>query len=134
MSALKQDGIGKKEILRVALDAKAAQAYELMAQKLKSYNSAVRFYPSDLVSFIVADFFETYFEGDIDILVAAFFDSHGFVNSETQKAKNKSNFEEVLREALAKSEKIKSKVRRKAKVKSTQVPLNLNTNSDHEKV
>ena len=134
MSSIKTDGASRKEILRVALDAKATQSYEIMAQKLKSYNSAVRFYPSDLVSFIVSDFFETYFENDIDILVAAFFDSHGFVNSETQKAKNKVNFEEVLREALSKAEKIKSKVRRKAKVKPMQDQINLNSKSDHEKV
>jgi hypothetical protein len=134
VSSNKTEGTSRKEILRVALDAKATQSYEIMAQKLKSYNSAVRFYPSDLVSFIVSDFFETYFENDIDILVAAFFDSHGFVNSETQKAKNKVNFEEVLREALSKAEKIKSKVRRKAKVKPMQDQINLNSNSDHEKV
>lgn len=134
MSSIKTDGPSRKEILRVALDAKATQSYEIMAQKLKSYNSAVRFYPSDLVSFIVSDFFDTYFENDIDILVAAFFDSHGFVNSETQKAKNKSNFEEALREALSKAEKIKSKVRRKAKVKPMRDQINLNSTSDHEKV
>ena len=134
MSSIKTDGSSRKEILRVALDAKATQSYEIMSQKLKSYNSAVRFYPSDLVSFIVSDFFDTYFENDIDILVAAFFDSHVFVNSETQKAKNKVNFEEVLREALSKAEKIKSKVRRKAKVKPMQDQINLNSKSDHEKV
>lgn len=134
MSAAKTDGTSRKEILRVALDAKATQSYESMAHKLKDYNSSVSFYPSELVSFIVSDFFETYFENDIDILVAAFFDSHGFVNAETQKAKNKANFEEALREALSTAEKIKSKVRRKSKIKSMSDQIKLNDKSEHEKV
>lgn len=134
MSKAKVEGTEKKDVLRVALDTKAAQSYEMMAQKLKEYNSSVRFYPSELVSFIVSDFFETYFENDLDILVAAFFDSHGFVNTETQKAKNKGNFEETLREALSIAEKIKSKVRRKPKVKSMRDQIKLNDSSMHEKV
>ncbi|MFZ4402788.1 MAG: hypothetical protein ACOYOK_01690 [Pseudobdellovibrionaceae bacterium] len=134
MSAAKTDGTNKKEILRVALDAKATQSYESIEQRLKDYNPTVRFYPSELVSFIVSDFFETYFENDIDILVAAFFDSHGFVNIETQKAKNKANFEEVLREALSTAEKIKSKVRRKSKIKGMRDQIKLNDKPEHEKV
>lgn len=134
MSELKNNRTNKKEILRVALDAKATQSYELMAQRLKEYNASVRFYPSEFVSFIVSDFFETYFENDLDILVSVFFDSHGFVNAETHKAKNKSNFEEILREALSSAEKIKAKVRRKPKAKITQDQVKLNDNSEHEKV
>lgn len=134
MPAVKTDGAIRKEILRVALDAKATRSYELMAQKLKEYNSSVRFYPSELVSFIVSDFFETYFEDDLDILVAAFFDSHGFVNAEAQNAKNKASFEEALREALSTAEKIKSKVRRKSKIKSMRDQIKLNDSPEHEKV
>ncbi len=134
MSAPKPDGTSRKEILRVALDSKAAQSYELMAQKLKAYNPSVRFYPSELISFIVSDFFDTYFEEDLDILVAAFFDSHGFVNAETQKAKNKANFEVALREALSTAEKIKSKVRRRSKVKPARDQIKFNDSHKHENV
>jgi len=128
MSESKASGSGKKEILRVALDAKATQSYELMAQKLKEDSPWVKFYPSEFISFIVSDFFETYFHQDKDVLISAFFDSHGFVNSETQKAKNKTNFEEALREALSKAEKIKSKVRRRSKVRHMQDKSDLNAN------
>lgn len=134
MSDIKNDGTNKKEILRVALDVKAAKSYALMAQRLKEYNSAVRFYPSDFISFIISDFYETYFENDLDVLVAAFFDSHGFVNAETQKAKSSGNFEEILREALSTAEKIKSKVRRKAKTKTMKDQIKLNNSSANEKV
>lgn len=124
----------KKEILRVALDDKATRSYELMAQKLKKYNSAVRFYPSELVSFIISDFFETYFEDDLDVLVATFFDSHSFINIETQNAKNKSNFEHALREALSTAEKIKAKVRRKSKIKNMRDQIKLNDDSKNETI
>lgn len=134
MSDTKNDGSSRKEILRLALDAKATHSYESMVRRLKSHNPSVRFYPSELVSFIVSDFFETYFEDDLDILVAAFFDSHGFVNAETRKAKNKDNFEEVLREALSTAEKIKSKVRRKSKIKNMRDQVKLNDGLKNETV
>lgn len=127
-------GTNKKEILRVALDSKATHAYEEMTQRLKKNNPWVRFYPSELISFLVSDYFETHFEDDLEILTAAFFDSHGFVNTEAHKAKNSANFEEAMREALAKAEKIRSKVRRRSKVKLMRNHNQLNEDSSNEEV
>lgn len=122
----------RREILRVTLDAKAAEAFDQMVQRLKEFNSWVRFFPSEFISFLVSDFYETYFEDDKELYAANFFDSRGFVNSETKKAKSEVNFEEVLRETLAKAEKIKSKVRRKSKIKPMRNHSQLNAEMPHE--
>ncbi len=102
-----------KEILRVALDKRATDAYRSMVERLKGASPFVKFHPSDFASFIMADFFETYFEKDIDVLMAEFFDSHGFLAAETLTSKDSEKFEESMRVALAKAEKIKSKRRNK---------------------
>ena len=134
MANKKTDGTNEKEILRVALDDKATRAYGKMTQRLKENNHWIRFYPSELISFLVSDYFETYFEEDLEILTAAFFDSHGFINAETQKAKNGANFEVTMREALTKAEKIRSKVRRRSKVKPMRDQIQLNNSSSDENV
>lgn len=103
----------EKEVLRVALDQEAARAYFQMAEKLKATNAHVKVQPSQFVSYLVADFFETYFEKDIDVLVAEFFDSQSFYKSETQHAKREGSFEVAMDKALTAAKRIKSKRRRK---------------------
>ncbi len=122
----------EKEILRVALDKGATAAYRCMIDKLKATNSFLRFHPSDFISFIVADFFETYFDKDIDVLVAEFFDSHGFLMAETESSKGMVDFEQNVKVALAKAEKIKSK--RRSKVATTKNRKASNDAQEHEKV
>lgn len=134
MVDIKVERPNKKDILRVALDSKATSSYEKMIGRLKENNPWVRFYPSEFISFLVSDYFETHFENDLEILTAAFFDSHGFINSETQRAKNSANFEDAMREALEKAEKIRSKVRRKPKVKIMRDNNQLNESSASEKI
>lgn len=103
----------EKEILRVALDQQATRSYYLMSEKIKSLNPHVRIYPSQFVSFLMSDFFETYFEKDVGILMAEFFDSQSYCNAETEKAKGKPDYEEALALAASQAKKIKSKRRRK---------------------
>jgi hypothetical protein len=71
-------GQAEKEVLRIALDNKAARDYAAMADRIKAANPCVKLHPSSFVSFLVSDFFETYFEKDMGILVAEFFDSERY--------------------------------------------------------
>lgn len=108
----------KKEILRVALDFQATHAFEVMAKELKNHNEHVKFHASELVSFIVNDYLNFYFKLNRDHLIAAFFDSHGFVMAQTSKGKGKDNFMEVMQHALEESKRIKSKRHKMHKGKS----------------
>jgi hypothetical protein len=108
-------GVGnEKEVLRVALDKNGASAYARMADRLKAENAHVRVYPSALVSFLVADYFATYFEKDLPLLVAQFFDSQSYYEAQLQRAKAEGDFERVMSEALMTINRIKSGTRRKA--------------------
>ena len=102
-----------KEILRVALDSKAVQAFESMAVALKSVDPAVQFSPSEFVSFVIYDFSQNYFNKNFDMLLATFFNSKAYVKAQTKKA-SRENFDEVLREALDRARKIKLKMRKPA--------------------
>ena len=104
----------EKELLRVALDKYAAHAYAQMAERLKAANEYVRVQPSAFVSFLVTDFYNTYFEKDLGLLVAEFFDAQSYHEAEFQRAKASGDFERVMSEALATIKKMKSKARRKA--------------------
>ena len=86
-----------KDCLRVILDAKASASYAAMVAKLKATGKQTKFHPSMLVSFLVTDFFETYFEKDIDVLVARFFDSKAFMAAQIQKAKSPTEASEILK-------------------------------------
>lgn len=103
----------EKEVLRVALDKKATQSFLQMANRLKAESPHVRVQPSAFVSFLVSDFYATYFEKDLEILVAEFFDSKSFHEAQLQQAKAEGNFEEVMSESLVMIQKIKAKARRK---------------------
>lgn len=106
----------KKDILRVALDPKATRAFNKMAEALKEQNQFLKFHPSELVSFIIADYAESYFKSDIDVLVAAFFDYHAFMKAQTEKAKDQENFMEVMQQALEESKKIRSKLNKSVRI------------------
>lgn len=100
--------VTNKEILRVALDKKATQAVAAMTNKMKETSYPLKLNPSLFVSFLVHDFFETYFKKDMNVLIAEFFDSHRYLNTETQAYKGKGNYEESMRAALAKAENIRA--------------------------
>lgn len=93
----------------MALDSQATHAFEVMVKELKNHNEHVKFHASELVSFIVNDYLNFYFKLNRDHLIAAFFDSHGFVMAQTSKGKGKDNFMEVMQQALEESKRIKGK-------------------------
>lgn len=107
--------VAEKEVLRVALDKQAAQNFAKMASLLKAANPHVRVHPSAFVSFLVSDFFATYFEKDLGILVAEFFDSKSYHETQLQQAKARGDFEKVMSESLDMIRKIKARARRKVK-------------------
>ncbi|MBX3033541.1 MAG: hypothetical protein KF865_06410 [Bdellovibrionaceae bacterium] len=104
----------EKEVLRVALDKQAAQDFAQMANRLRAENPHVRVQPSAFVSFLVSDFFATYFEKDLGVLVAEFFDSKSYHEAQLQEAKAQGDFEKVMTESLATIRKIKARARRKS--------------------
>ncbi|MER2513184.1 MAG: hypothetical protein ABTQ25_12355 [Nitrosomonas ureae] len=105
--------IAEKEVLRVALDKQAAQDFAQMANRLKAESPHVRVQPSAFVSFLVSDFFATYFEKDLGILVAEFFDSKSYHETQLQRAKAQGDFEKVMSESLVTIRKIKARARRR---------------------
>ncbi|MBX2994087.1 MAG: hypothetical protein KF681_04680 [Bdellovibrionaceae bacterium] len=115
-----------REVLRVALDRQAAQDFAQMANRLKAQNPHVRVQPSAFVSFLVSDFFATYFEKDFGILVAEFFDAKSYHEAQLQQAKAQGDFERVMAESLVTIRKIKARSRRKSgqkrKAKSSSNP------------
>lgn len=102
----------EKETLRVALNKQAAQDFAKMADRLKVENPHVRVQPSVFVSFLVSDYFATYFEKDLGLLVAEFFDSKSFHEAQLQLAKT-GNFEEVMADSLETIRRIKAQAQRK---------------------
>lgn len=115
-------GNAEKEVLRVALDNQATRDYAAMADRIKAANPCVKLHPSSFVSFLVSDFFETYFEKDMGILVAEFFDSERYCDAQREKAKGKPNYEEALEVAAREAKKIKARRRRKVVRRKRQKP------------
>ncbi len=103
----------EKEVLRIALDKKATQDFAQMVNRLKAENPHVRVQPSAFVSFLVSDFFATYFEKDLGILVAEFFDSKSYYEAQLQQAKAHGDFESVMSATLGAIKKIKAVARSK---------------------
>lgn len=124
-SDLVQPG-AEKEVLRIALDSQAAKDFAQMASRLKAESPHVRVQPSAFVSFLVSDFFATYFEKDLGILVAEFFDSKSYHEAQLQQAKAQGDFEKIMSESLLTIRKIKARARRKSsqkrKAKALAVP------------
>lgn len=113
----------EKEVLRIALDKNAALAFAQMANRLRAENQHVRVQPSAFVSFLVSDFFATYFEKDLGILVAEFFDSKSYHETQLQQAKTQGDFERVMSESLITIRRIKARARRKSSQRRKAKPL-----------
>ena len=109
----KPPAIGEKEVLRIALDKKAADCFKTMASRMKEENPHIRVQPSAFVSFLVSDFFASYFEKDLGVLVAEFFDSKSYYEEQLQKAKSHDDFEKVMSVTLVEIKRIKGKARGK---------------------
>lgn len=113
----------EKEVLRVALNKKAALAFAQMANRLKAENPHIRIQPSAFVSFLVSDFFATYFEKDSGILIAEFFDSKSFYEAQLQQAKVQSDYEGVMSATVRAIRRIKAGARRKHTARRKSKPL-----------
>lgn len=100
-----------REILRIVLDKRGTECHDKMMERLKAANVFVKVHPSELVSFLVADYFETYFERDLDVLVAEFFDSRSYLTSEIQKEENLDDPAGAMKRATDFVEQIRSKRR-----------------------
>lgn len=96
------------ECLRVALEPAAAEAYRKMIARLKAESQYLRAHPSKFVSFLVSDFYATYFEEDISILVAKFFDSKAFMSDQIKTAKGSDDAATILQSVTDTVEKLKS--------------------------
>ena len=99
--------------LRIVLDTTAASAVEAMVARMKEEQSTIKAQPSHFVSFLVSEFFAAYFEKDMAILIAEFFDSDAFYEGVRKRAKGKANYEDLMSEAMEAAQKIRSKKRRK---------------------
>jgi len=106
-----------KELLRIALDVSATSSYESMVKQIKATGNPTRFHPSSFVSFLVTDFFETYFDKDIDAYVAKFFDSKTFLATEIQRAHSPEDTTAILRSAMESIDKVTSQGRNKKRTK-----------------
>lgn len=104
----------QRKELRIVLDGPATEAYESMVSRMKETVSTVKVQPSYFVSFLMIDYLETYFEKDLAILIAEFFDSDAFYEVERKLAKGKPDYEELMQSALDRARQIKGKRRSKA--------------------
>lgn len=104
--------------LRIALSAEATQVYEKMVDLLKKEIPTIKLQPSQVVSFLVIDFFAAHFEKDKDILIAEFFDSDAYYQAARKKAKGSPEYEDLMARALSEAKSIKGKKRRQAAAKS----------------
>lgn len=102
-----------KQELRIVLDSAATNAFNMMVQLLKAEMATVKIHPSQFVSFLVADFFQSHFEKDKAVLIAEFFDSDSYFDAARTKARGSNDYEAQMATALAEAQKIKSKRRRK---------------------
>jgi len=96
-----------RESLRIVLDKRATEAHDKMLERLKAMSPFVKVHPSELVSFLVADYFATYFERDVPVVIAEFFDSRAFLTSEIVD----DDSDESLKRAMAFIEEVRGKRR-----------------------
>ncbi len=99
-----------------------------MIERLKAANEFVKVHPSELVSFLVADYFETYFERDMEVLVAEFFDSRSYLTGEIQKDENLADPTEAMKRATAFVEQVRSKRRGQSVRRGRRKSIVTNTN------
>jgi hypothetical protein len=107
-----------KSELRIVLDEAGTHAVLTMIEQLKAEMPWIKAQPSQFVSFLVADFIETYFAKDKAVLVAEFFDSNSFHDAARREARGKENFEEHMDAAVKLARKIKAR-RRQPKVRNS---------------
>lgn len=100
-----------KDGLRIVLDPEASRAFSEMSASLKAVGGYVKFYPSQLVSHIITDFFGTYFERDKETLVSKFFDAKAYIASEVQRAQSADEAVNILKGLSDSIDKIKGKGR-----------------------
>lgn len=100
-----------KDGLRIFLDPEASRAFSEMSVSLKAVGGYVKFYPSQLVSHIITDFFGTYFERDKETLVSKFFDAKAYIASEVQRAQSADEAVNILKGLSDSIDKIKGKGR-----------------------
>lgn len=105
-------GSGSSKVVRIVLDPGATQACAEMIARLKEQNSWAGANPSAFVSFLVSDFYATYFEKDLSVLVAEFFDSEKYYSAKAKSAGAEQPFEEIMMQVLEDIRKTKSKARR----------------------
>lgn len=117
-----------REILRIVLDKRGTECHDKMMERLKAANEFVKVHPSELVSFLVADYFETYFERDVEVLVAEFFDSRSYLTGEIQKDENLTDPAEAMKRATTFVEQIRSKRRGQAVRRGRRKSIATNTN------
>lgn len=104
--------------LRIALSSEATQVYEKMVDLLKKEIPTIKLLPSQVVSFLVMDFFTAHFEKDKDVLIAEFFDSDAYYQAARKKAKGSPEYDDLMAKALVEAKGIKGKKRRLAATKS----------------
>lgn len=104
--------------LRVALSSEATLVYEKMVDLLKKEIPTIKLHPSQVVSFLVMDFFVAHFEKDKEIFIAEFFDSDAYYQEARKKAKGSPEYDDLMAKALTEAKAIKSRKRRQAAVKS----------------
>jgi hypothetical protein len=102
-----------KDGLRIVLDPEASRAFSEMSASLKAVGGYVKFYPSQLVSHIITDFFGIYFERDKETLVSKFFDAKAYIASEVQRAQSADEAVNILKGLSDSIDKIKGKGSRK---------------------
>lgn len=104
--------------LRIALTPEATCVYYKMVDFLKKEIPTIKLLPSQVVSFLVMDFFTAHFEKDKDVLIAEFFDSDAYYQAARKKAKASPDYEDLMAKALAEAKAVKGKKRRQSAAKS----------------
>ncbi len=112
----------QQQELRIVLDSPATAAYKAMVSRMKEAVPTIKVQPSHFASFLFVDFLEAHFEKDMAVLIAEFFDSNAFFESERRKAKGEMDYEELMADALERACKIKARKRRKITRKIRQNP------------
>lgn len=103
----------ENELQRVILNPEATKSLKAMTNSLKAENRFVSFHASEFVSHLVIDFYQTYFDRDIGVYIAEFFDSESYYQEMMKHARNNGSFEEVMTNAMGEIKRIKNKKRGK---------------------
>ena len=97
---------------RIALDEKSVEAVLSMLENIRSRQSCVKINASQLVSWIVGNFYECHFERKKDAIIESFLNRREYLLEVVKKATNDGEVEQLLRDALKSTS---AKSRRKSK-------------------